>query len=50
MKVENEQGVVVAFAQACRGKGWEIESVQAQYPDAVVRHVESDVSYRAEFE
>lgn len=44
----NEMGVVVYFAKHGTGAGFEIVSIQADYPDAIVRR--GDEVYRVEFE
>lgn len=44
----NEMEVVVLFSQQAQAAGFEIVSVQAGFPDAVVKH--GDVEYRVEFE
>lgn len=50
MNVTNEMGVIVEFAQACNSIGWEIVSIQAGFPDAVIMRSDTGESYRAEFE
>ena len=45
---ENEMGVIVQFAQQASAAGFEIVSIQAAFPDAIVRR--AGVDYRAEFE
>lgn len=52
MKVENEQGVIVEFfRQYCgmESEGWDIISIQSEFPDAVVKSLNGDV-ISAEFE
>lgn len=49
MNVQNELGVIVAFAQACQDNGWEINHIQSEFPDAIVQDANGD-TYRAEFE
>ena len=45
---ENELGVIVLFAQQCEEAGFEIVSIQQEYPDAIVHR--NGAIYRAEFE
>lgn len=45
---ENELGVIVLFAQQCEEAGFEILSIQAAFPDALIRR--GDVEYLVEFE
>lgn len=46
----NEMGVIVVFSQYCESVGWEILSIQAGCPDAIIRHKASQEVYRIEFE
>jgi hypothetical protein len=48
MNIENEQSVVVRFAQIAASAGWEILSVQTAFPDMSVR-VDGEV-FRCELE
>lgn len=48
MKPENEQGVIVLFAQQATAAGFEIISIHPTFPDAVVRRANTE--YRTEFE
>lgn len=47
-EVNNEQGVVVYFAQQGANHGFHFESVQTAFPDAIIWH--KGVRYRVEFE
>lgn len=46
----NEMGVVVYFAQIANQTNYDIVSIQAAFPDAVIRDVTSGKEYRVEFE
>jgi len=48
MQPLNELGVIVLFAQQAEQAGFEIVSIQATFPDAIVSHNEQ--RYRVEFE
>lgn len=50
MKVENELGVIVKFAQQCEEHGWEIVSIQSQFPDVIIKSTDQDRVWLAEFE
>jgi len=50
MKVENELGVIVQFAQQCKEQGWEIVSIRSQFPDAIIKPFDADRVYLVEFE
>lgn len=49
MNIQNELGVIIAFSQACQEKGWKINHIQAEFPDAIIQDANGD-TYRAEFE
>ena len=44
----NEMEVIVLFTQQARAAGFEIVSVQTNFPDAIIRHGETE--YKVEFE
>lgn len=50
MRVENEAGVIVYFAQHCKEIGYEIEAMNTGYPDAIVRRLSDNMRIRVEFE
>ena len=45
---KNEMGVIVKFSQEMHLFGWDIVSIQSEYPDAILR--KDGVEYAAEFE
>lgn len=49
MNIQNELGVIVAFSQACKANGWNINHIQIEFPDAIIQDENGD-TYRAEFE
>lgn len=50
MKVENEAGAIVYFAQNCNRMGYEIEAMNAWYPDAIIKRLSDGLLIRTEFE
>lgn len=50
MKIENEAGAIVYFAQNCRRMGYDIEAMNTGYPDSVVRRLSDGLLIRTEFE
>ena len=50
MKVTNELGVIVYFAQHCQSAGLEILEIQADYPDARIIDLNTKKEYLVEFE
>lgn len=47
---QNEMGVIVEFVKQAMGTNWEIEYIQSEYPDAIIRNTQTGKTYRAEFE
>lgn len=46
----NEMGVIVILSQYCATVGWEILSVQQNFPDVVMRHTQTGDVYSFEIE
>lgn len=49
-RVENEMGVVVAFASICNSMGYTITKIQVRFPDAVVFECATGLYLDVEFE
>ena len=52
MKIENEFGVIVAFAEYCLSDvfPWKLVSIDGFFPDAIIEHKTSGETYTVEFE
>lgn len=50
IRINNEMGVVAAFASVCNGMGYIIEEIQVKFPDAVVREIATGRLLSVEFE